>query len=312
MTSSGMILVLAAALGVPATGRASSRDDGSVAETDRTRQAEPAQPPVEDGAVLPKEQSPAIDPSQTRAAEEDVPQDGKTGLRTLFRDLGSDFAHLPSRDSLFVASIGGTAALALHPFDATFNEHLQDSSFFSAGDRLGNTFTLMGATFAVYGVGLATGHHRVTHVAMDVVRAQLVSEALVQSLKVAVRRERPDGSSGYSFPSGHAAVTFATATVLQRHHGLKWALPAYGLATYVAMSRLHDNVHYLSDVVFGATIGTLVGRTVTRHGPQNFAFMPMAVPGGAAFVVLYSPRGSIECGFNGPRRVPLRFAQSSH
>lgn len=63
-------------------------------------------------------------------------------------------------------------------------------------------------------------------------------------------------------------------------------------SSYVAASRLHDNVHYVSDVVFGATVGTLAGRTVTRHGAANFAFMPLAVPGGAAFVVVRSHRES--------------------
>ncbi|HQZ38051.1 MAG TPA: phosphatase PAP2 family protein [Vicinamibacterales bacterium] len=210
----------------------------------------------------------------------------RTGFRTLFRDLGSDIAHLPSRDSLVVGAIGGGAALALHSADSTFNQHLEGTSAFNAGNYLGNTGTIMGATFGVYGVSLLTGHPRVTHVALDLVRAQLVSELMVQSIKIAGRRDRPDGSSGYSFPSGHTAITFASAVVLQRHHGIKWALPAYGLAAYVAMSRLHDNVHYLSDVAFGAAVGTIAGRTITRHGANNFALMPMAVPGGAGIFVV--------------------------
>jgi membrane-associated phospholipid phosphatase len=117
-------------------------------------------------------------------------------------------------------------------------------------------------------------------VGLDLLRAQMVTEAMVESLKYTVGRPRPDGSSGYAFPSGHAAMTFATAIVLQRHHGWRWALPAYGLATYVAMSALQDNVHSLSDVVFGAAVGTLVARTVTRHGGSNFAVVPFAMPGG--------------------------------
>lgn len=214
----------------------------------------------------------------------------RAGFRTLFRDLAGDFAHVPSRDSLIVGAIGGGAALAVHPFDDTFNQHLQGSSLFNAGDRLGNTGTLIGATFAVYSVGLVTGHRQVTHVAMDLLRAEVVSEGMVQVLKMTTSRERPDGSNSLSFPSGHTAVTMAAATVLQRHYGLKWALPVYGLATYVAMSRLHDNVHYLSDVIFGAAVGEIAGRTVTRHGPKNFALMPAVVPGGAGlfFVRLHT------------------------
>ncbi|HEY7190907.1 MAG TPA: hypothetical protein VH436_30355 [Vicinamibacterales bacterium] len=69
---------------------------------------------------------------------------------------------------------------------------------------------------------------------MSVGRSRVVTEGLVESLKYTVQRPRPDGSSGYSFPSGHAAVTFATATVLDRHHSWRVSQPAYAFATYVA------------------------------------------------------------------------------
>ena len=73
--------------------------------------------------------------------------------------------------------------------------------------------------------------------------AQLLSEGFVQGIKVIVRRERPDRSSGFSFPSGHATITMAGATVLQQHLGWKAAVPTYAIATYVAASRVHDNRH---------------------------------------------------------------------
>src|SRR5207237_7054299 len=110
--------------------------------------------------------------------------------------------------------------------------------------------------------------------------AQMVSEVLVQTLKFSTRRERPDASNNQSFPSGHAAVTFAGATVLERHLGWKRSGLAYAVATYVAASRLHDNRHYLSDVAFGAAVGTIAGRTVTYHGREYWTFAPLAVPGG--------------------------------
>jgi PAP2 superfamily len=204
-----------------------------------------------------------------------------TGLRTLFRDLGGDFKHLPSVDSAIVASIGGGLALGLHPLDDDVNQKLaNDSGFFKAGDIAGNTITLMGASMTAYGLGRAFGDNRVAHVGLDLLRAQIVTEAMVQSLKFTVERPRPDGSSGYSFPSGHAAVTFATATVLDRHLSWRFSLPTYAFATYVATSRLHDNVHTLSDVVFGAAVGTIAGRTITRHGASNFALVPEATRGG--------------------------------
>jgi PAP2 superfamily protein len=61
---------------------------------------------------------------------------------------------------------------------------------------------------------------------------------------------------------------------------------AYGIASYVAASRLHDNVHYLSDVVFGAAVGSIAGRTVTEHGGEVWTLVPTFVPGGGAAVLL--------------------------
>src|SRR5438552_4155792 len=62
----------------------------------------------------------------------------------------------------------------------------------------------------------------------------------------------------------------AFATALERHLNWRFWLPAYTVASYVAISRLHDNVHYLSDVMAGSTIGIVAGRTVTRHGRTHF------------------------------------------
>src|SRR5262245_11431504 len=101
---------------------------------------------------------------------------------------------------------------------------------------------------------------------MNLIQSLVVSEALTQTLKYATSRERPDGSDHRSFPSGHAADTFAFATALERHLGWRRAVPAYMFASYVAISRLPANRHWLSDAVFGSAVGIVAGRTVTRHG----------------------------------------------
>ena len=124
---------------------------------------------------------------------------------------------------------------------------------------------------------------------MDLIQSLAVSEAIMQTLKYTTRRERPDGSGKNSFPSGHAADTFAFATALERHLGWKGAVPAYIFASYVAISRLPDNRHWLSDTVFGASVGIIAGRTVTRHG-RPFPVAAVSVPGGAA--ILYVRGGA--------------------
>ena len=210
-----------------------------------------------------------------------------TGLRPLLRDLVGDVAHLPSKENLFWVGVGGGLALAAHPFDDNVNQTMVGSTFasnfFKPGRVVGQLGTMFGSAGIIYGVGRVKDQPKVSHLGMDLIQALVVSEGLVQGLKYSTRRERPDHSSHNSFPSGHASDTFAFATALERHLGWKGAVPAYIISSYVAMSRLPANRHWLSDVVFGSSVGIIAGRTVTRHG-RKYPFEVVAVPGGAAIV----------------------------
>ena len=55
---------------------------------------------------------------------------------------------------------------------------------------------------------------------------------------------------------------------------------AYSVSAYVAASRLHENRHHLSDVIFGAAVGTVAGRTVTRHGRETWTVAATPLRGG--------------------------------
>jgi len=216
-----------------------------------------------------------------------APTPEHTGLKALGSNLLDDFKHLPAKENIWWAAVGGAGALAVHPADTHVTPYFVKASwaenFFEFGEVLGLVPTLVGASVGVYYVGRATGNKKVSHTGMDLLQAVAVSQAIVQTLKVTTRRERPDGTNKLSFPSGHSADTFAVATALERHLGWKGAVPGYIFSSYVAMSRLHDNRHYLSDVVFGSTVGIIAGRTVTR--PNNESPVTVApVPGGAAIV----------------------------
>jgi membrane-associated phospholipid phosphatase len=221
-----------------------------------------------------------------------------TGVRALLDGLRLDIKNLPSKPNLYLALTGGGAAIAVHPFDQTFNIRLRShydavNTFFAPGKYAGGTAEQLALSLGTYAFGRAFDEPKVSHLGMDLLRAQIMAELLVEPLKLATHRQRPDGSNSQSFPSGHAAATFAAATVIGRHLGWKKAALVYGVASYVAASRLHDNVHYLSDVVFGAALGTIAGRTVTEHGREvwsnAWSVAPAFVPGGVAFVVVHTP-----------------------
>jgi len=206
------------------------------------------------------------------------------GFKALVRDTIGDFKALPSKDTALWLAIGGGLALAVSPADDTFNENLAGDewgTFFALGKYLGYGWVQIGGAVATWAIGLKVDEQgKVAHLGLDLLRAQIVTQTITYALKYATQRERPDGSDNHSFPSGHASTTFATATVLTRHHGWKAAVPGYLVASYVALSRLHDNRHHLSDVAFGATVGLISGRTVTRHGRDSYALIPIVGPRG--------------------------------
>jgi len=229
------------------------------------------------------------DPAQTKKPE--TPP--HTGIHALFAGLKEDVQHLPSRPNLYLTLVGGGLALAVHPADATFNQRLIShydtvNTLFKPGKIVGQTPVQMGLALVTYVYGRASDSPKVSHFAMDLLRAQIIAEGLTEILKFTTHRERPNHENHQSFPSGHASITFASATVIERHLGWKYSVLGYTIASYVAASRLHDNRHYLSDVVFGAAVGAIAGRTVTQHGREVWTFAPAAMPGGG--VALFATR----------------------
>jgi membrane-associated phospholipid phosphatase len=161
--------------------------------------------------------------------------------------------------------------------------------FFAPGEMIGGARFQLAGALATYGVGRLIGHSRVAEVGSDLVRANILAQAMTSSIKLSVRRGRPDGTQ-FSFPSGHASVSFAAATVLQRHFGWTAGVPAYAAASYVAASRIQESRHFLSDVAFGAVVGIVAGRTVTiGHGDHRFAVEPM-VPNGGGVGIAFTKR----------------------
>lgn len=87
-----------------------------------------------------------------------------------------------------------------------------------------------------------------------------VTAGVAYALKHTVKEWRPDDSDRHAFPSGHAAVAFAGATVLHHEYGhlSPWiSIGGYAIATATAIDRVCRDRHYWHDVAAGACIGFL-------------------------------------------------------
>lgn len=224
-------------------------------------------------------------------AQNPTPDPKANSFANVFKTTIEDFRRLPSQDTLMWLGIGSTIAAAGHSKDWDVTNGFSASgtrSTFEPGATIGGARGQFAGALATYAFGRFTGQRRIASVGTDLIRAQILAQAITAGIKLSARRHRPDGDE-YSFPSGHTSVTFATATVLQRNFGWKAGIPAYALASYVAASRVQMKRHFLSDVAFGATIGIVAGRTVTvGRGRARFAVAPSASAGqaGVSFVLL--------------------------
>jgi membrane-associated phospholipid phosphatase len=230
------------------------------------------------------------------------PKPAHTGLAALVYTTAADFNAFPRRKSTWVIlGIGAGAAALAHPFDKDLSEHFADSEsagVFAPGKYIGSFYVQLGTATGLYVLGRyilppAAGEQRtnkISHLGFDLVRALVVSQALTQGIKYAAQRDRPTGEC-CAFPSGHASTAFATASVLERHLGYRGAWPTFIVASYVAASRLKDNRHFLSDVVFGSALGIASGWTVVgRHGRSEFAMVPVPTRGGMMIAFESRPR----------------------
>ncbi len=208
------------------------------------------------------------------------------GFWAPFSQIPKDFVRFMSKDTAKVVGVMGASALVASRWDDQSLDRIQSiasSSKFEAGNFAGSFLLQAGAGFGVYTIARLTENEKLSAVGGDLVRAQILSQGIVQVGKMTTRRPRPDGSNSHSLPSGHTASAFATASVLQRHYGWKVGAPAYGFGAYVAAARMSANRHNLSDVLMGAAIGIAAGRTVTVGvGRTQFAMGVAPTVGGAA------------------------------
>ena len=224
-----------------------------------------------------------------------VGQDATVPSRNFLQTITDGVKSVVSEESVPLLSTAAAVALFASPFDESLTYSASCSTFlkstFDGWARIaGQEWVLGGAALTTFAIGRATNDPKVSALGGDMMQAQLLAGVTTFAMKHAIQRSRPDGEAR-SFPSGHAAGTFAAATVVQRHYGLKGAIPAYTAAVLISGARLQANSHYATDLIIGATVGILSGRAATFElGGRRLSLSPAVTDGGVLMAASIRPR----------------------
>jgi hypothetical protein len=218
------------------------------------------------------------------------------------KDLGHDQAgiwtsplRIKPRDAFWLVPFAAATGVALH-YDAQAQQELGiDNTRIDISNTISDVglYGSMGGAGGLYVLGLAS-HNR--HLAET---GRLGEEAIadgllvVEALKLASNRERPDegnGRGGFwphgtrsyeadgSFSSGHAIATWAFAEVVASEYPSKPVqFGAYAFALAISTSRVTARRHFPSDVLVGSTFGYLIGRYVVHHHADSYKASAFAV-----------------------------------
>jgi len=212
--------------------------------------------------------TPATQPAEARGPLpgffETLVRDGKRTPRELWRDTKRVYTNTPN---LIILGLAGAASIALHPeADHRIARHFDHHHIMTKDAR--STFEILGNPgihWAVAGtMYIASQQLQMTkeyEVARTLVSALIINDLSCLTLQVAAWQKDPSGRY-FGWPSGHVTSTMTVAAVMHQASGPLAAAPLYGLTTFVAIERLDDKDHWLSDVIFGGALGWVVGHTV--------------------------------------------------
>jgi hypothetical protein len=177
-------------------------------------------------------------------------------------------------------AVVGTALVIDRPLRDEMRHHTGDNTFLTQVERFGVQYAA-GVVGGFYLVGTLTDDENARQVAQDSITASLIASGIITpAIKLVAGRSRPRDEAGVyhfkpfsngnsSFPSGHTTEAFAVASVIANHYDETWVTcTSYSIASLVGFARVYHRAHFASDVVAGAMIGTLVGKSVVAHNAE--------------------------------------------
>lgn len=193
-------------------------------------------------------------------------------------------------------AVAGAALILDRPLRDEMRRHAPNNNgFMLQVERLGAQYAV-GVVGGFYLAGALGENENAMHIAEDSFAASLIASGLITpAIKLVAGRSRPRANVGIyhfkpfsaanaSFPSGHTTEAFALASVIANHYEETWVTCAsYSIAGLVGIARTYHDAHFASDVVAGAIIGTLVGKSVASYNRDRragkVAVLPEIAPG---------------------------------
>lgn len=228
---------------------------------------------------------------------------GVAPAQTLYRDCKSTTGHEVSHDMRWMGSgillgprravklsnikwelpVVAATAFMVNVADTPASRQIDDVHVENAANTFSNIglYSELGLAGTVFAFGCAEHRENMRAAGLQAMEAAVSALAIDSLVKVASNRVRPDrlksqgnfwDAGGRSFASGHAAMSFAVASVLAKHTDKRWKkIALYGLAGAVSFARFPAKKHFLSDILVGSTIGYVTGTYI-------YAAPPMQVP----------------------------------
>ena len=194
------------------------------------------------------------------------------GRRDFWRGFKTSFWDLENA-LVLTATMGASVAIRETGVDHTIrgrvHGHRQLGDMDEALQILGNPGTHFAATGVLWLTSALTEDAKQHEVAKSLVQALAVNGATTLVLKGATNTRSPNGER-FAWPSGHTSSAFTAAAVLNEHYGPWVGVPSLALAGLVGYQRIDSREHELSDVVFGAMLGYVVGTSVARDNKAEF------------------------------------------
>lgn len=227
--------------------------------------SETLEAPVSNSAEVSNEASQTEKTSKKSPLLESAKTDVLNWPRRIIEDSKDTFL---KKDNLSALLLAGGISIAMHQSNADkklASNFDKNAAFHGFADESFNIIGHPGTHFAATGLWYALSAESQDEFnrerAWTMMTALSVTGLTTMGLKAIRDNETPNGKR-WAWPSGHTSSSFTIASVLDEFYGPKVGIPAYAVASVVAYRMMDTGDHWASDVVFGATLGWVVGHTI--------------------------------------------------